>query len=492
MSNSTSLLDQLSTSQAQAEVLANQVLDALSQSALFGRRASACSGLVWGYYGGALWVDGALTAIANGTVTLTNGATNYIEATFAGVVSANTSGFTAGRIPLYEAVTASSAVSSWTDRRIPNWPNPGAISVSIAGAAGDQTLTAAQARAPIIILTGAITGARNIILPAIKAEWIVRNDATGAFDVTVKTAAGTGVVVDAANSTKLYCDGTNIKSAGGGSALPVVDTTEIVKGSSDATKKLRMEVDGFTTGTTRVATWPDKDGTVAMTSDIPGSGAGATDLSENAAGHSGLNYAYNSGVIRSDNTITVVAASSVLLTDAATNYIECSSAGTVSANTIGFTAGKFPMATAVTAASAIGTVTDKRSWVLMVDALATLTGAQTLTNKTLDESNRITGTPGNAQTGTTYTLVLSDAGKLVTLSNASAIALTIPTNDSVAFPVNTRIDLAQLGAGKVTVGGAGVTINSKSGNKSIGAQYVGATLVKTATDTWLLLGDLIA
>jgi hypothetical protein len=96
----------------------------------------------------------------------------------------------------------------------------------------------------------------------------------------------------------------------------------------------------------------------------------------------------------------------------------------------------------------------------------------------------------NAQTGTTYTLVAADAGKMVTLTNASAITLTIPTNASVAFPVNTRIDLLQYGAGQVTVGGAGVTINSSGAKLKLTGQYSGASLWKKATDTWVLIGDL--
>jgi hypothetical protein len=96
----------------------------------------------------------------------------------------------------------------------------------------------------------------------------------------------------------------------------------------------------------------------------------------------------------------------------------------------------------------------------------------------------------NAQTGTSYTLVLTDHTKLVTLSNASAITLTVPPNSSVAFAVGSVIDLAQIGAGRVTVAqGSGVTINATPGLK-LRAQYSGATLRKRATDTWLLFGDL--
>jgi hypothetical protein len=104
----------------------------------------------------------------------------------------------------------------------------------------------------------------------------------------------------------------------------------------------------------------------------------------------------------------------------------------------------------------------------------------------------VTTVPENAQTGTSYTLALTDAGKMVTLSNAAAITLTIPTNASVAFPVDTRIDLLQYGAGQVTVGGSGVTIRSSGSKLKLTGQYSGATLWKKDTDEWVLIGDITA
>ena len=102
------------------------------------------------------------------------------------------------------------------------------------------------------------------------------------------------------------------------------------------------------------------------------------------------------------------------------------------------------------------------------------------------------GSTLNAQTGTTYTLVLADNGKFLTLSNASAITLTVPTNASVAFPVGARIEGAQIGAGQVTISPAGgVTINADPGLK-VAAQYGTWGLVKTATDTWIAYGRLSA
>jgi hypothetical protein len=138
---------------------------------------------------------------------------------------------------------------------------------------------------------------------------------------------------------------------------------------------------------------------------------------------------------------------------------------------------------------------------------ADLTTAQTFTNKTLT-SPTINGatlatstltSPKvnlgiNAQTGTTYTTVLDDNGKLVTQSNASAIATTIPLNSSVAYPVGAQINIAQMGAGQVTISGSvGVTIASTGATATapkLRAQYSTATAVQTATDTWLIMGDI--
>jgi hypothetical protein len=109
-------------------------------------------------------------------------------------------------------------------------------------------------------------------------------------------------------------------------------------------------------------------------------------------------------------------------------------------------------------------------------------GSAELTNLTL-----------NAQTGTTYTLVLTDAQQLVTLSNAGSITATIPPNSSVAFTIGDQVNLMQLGAGQVTVAaGAGVTVSSQGTKLKLNGQYATATAVKVATDSWVLVGNLVA
>ena len=105
----------------------------------------------------------------------------------------------------------------------------------------------------------------------------------------------------------------------------------------------------------------------------------------------------------------------------------------------------------------------------------------------------INATP-NPQTGTTYTTVLADNGKLITLSNASAVAVTIPLNASVAYPVGAQLNFAWVGVGAVTIQGAGgVTINSTGATPAVPAlrvRYSSATAIQTATDTWLVIGDI--
>lgn len=134
-------------------------------------------------------------------------------------------------------------------------------------------------------------------------------------------------------------------------------------------------------------------------------------------------------------------------------------------------------------------VTDGPEWATKLnDALNALNAGKAEETAVTASRGRYVGV--NAQTGTTYTLVLTDQGKMVTLTNAGAITLTVPPNSSVAFPVGAQIDLAAMGVGMVTIApGSGVTVN---GTPSLvtRAQYSAVTLIKLATDTWLAVGDL--
>lgn len=99
----------------------------------------------------------------------------------------------------------------------------------------------------------------------------------------------------------------------------------------------------------------------------------------------------------------------------------------------------------------------------------------------------------NAQTGTSYTLSASDSGKIIEMNNDSANFVTIPLNSTVPFPIGTKIDIVQTGAGATSASFvSGVTLNSDTNKRTINAQWAAVSLVKRDTDTWLLIGALKA
>ena len=209
MSNSTITYDPIVQSQASKEVTANAFFDALSPASFFGRRASTSSGLTWGYYGGTMLVDGALTQLANGTLALSASATNYVEINRSGTISKNTTAYTPGSIPLYTIVTGASTVTSYTDHRAWVQTKDQTSNVSVAVTAADVTLNDAQARCRYLTTTGILTGNRSVIVPN-NWEGIVFCSNTGAFTTTFKTSGGAGIVVAQTKRALLYADGTNV------------------------------------------------------------------------------------------------------------------------------------------------------------------------------------------------------------------------------------------------------------------------------------------
>jgi len=123
------------------------------------------------------------------------------------------------------------------------------------------------------------------------------------------------------------------------------------------------------------------------------------------------------------------------------------------------------------------------------DTLAGIAATQTLTNKTLT-SPKINLTL-NPQTGTTYTLVAADSGKLVTSSNANPVTITVPPS---IFAAGEQINVQSIGAGLTSFAqGAGVTITSTGATSTapiLRAQFSACTIICTASNTFTVIGDL--
>ena len=210
MSDSTSLLTQLTTAQAGKEATVNELFNALGAPSFGGRRQSS-SGLLWDYFGGRILVDGVSTAIANGTVTLTASTTNYVESTRAGVISKNTTAFTPGSIALYKVVTGTATVTSYEDHRPWLKLAPGKLARGITSDA-NITLTYAEALCDILDFTSSatLTVTRAVVLPLAAKQYTVFNNTTGAQSLQFIAATGTGITVANGKRAIIYADGTNI------------------------------------------------------------------------------------------------------------------------------------------------------------------------------------------------------------------------------------------------------------------------------------------
>lgn len=161
-----------------------------------------------------------------------------------------------------------------------------------------------EARCAVLQVTGTLTAARDVTCPTASKLYLVYNNTTGGFAITIKTAAGTGISVANGKKMFVYCDGTNVVDAMnnlpsgtqvGGSDIvtlsasqtltnkvltsPTINTGTLssptvtgtltcadnvfqLQDNGDNTKKLAFELSGITTGNTRTLTIPNASDTI--------------------------------------------------------------------------------------------------------------------------------------------------------------------------------------------------------------------------------------
>jgi hypothetical protein len=512
---------------ASPELPANENFLALKWAGLFGYNPVSSSGLVFGMHGGPMLVDGVLTVIADQTATCTVSTTNYVESTRAGVASVNTTGFTAGKVPLYVVTTSASGVASWVDWR--TWHDlpgvAGRLSKSVAGSA-NVTLTAAEARNQILNFTGALTGSINVIVPNGPQFWTVSNNTTGAFTLTVKTAAGTGIAVTQGKAADLLSDGTNVilgnndAAAIGGSLLAANNLSDV---ANAATARTNLGVDTAIAAAVAGLSWKQ-----AVRAGTTANGTLATAYA-NGQTIDGVTLATGDRILiknqstGADNGIYVVAASGAptRATDAdsgaelvnASVYVSegttladtqwtCTTNATITVDSTSLAFARLTSGGGITAltgdvtASGTGSVAatianDAVSYAKMqnVSAASRLLGRGSAGGS--GDPEELTAGGGlsilatvlqsvfltNAQTGTTYAVVAGDRGKHVTLSNAASIAATIAQAGTSGFEDGYYALLECIGVGAVTLTPTTSTVNGA------------ATLVLTGGMSALLLSD---
>ena len=136
------------------------------------------------------------------------------------------------------------------------------------------------------------------------------------------------------------------------------------------------------------------------------------------------------------------------------------------------------------ASSAVTTSKIAASITLTTPNIGVATGSSLTTQNAV-----IDHTQTNARTNN-YTLVIGDDGTIIETNSTSGIVITVPTNAAAPFIVGTRITILRANTGAAIVAGdTGVTVNATPG-LNLRAQWSAATLLKRATNTWVLMGDL--
>lgn len=156
----------------------------------FVQNSATTTGLTYGYKAGVIRIDNVTTAVAAGTIALTNTATNYVEVTGSGVVSTNTTGFTAGRFPMATIVTSGGVITSVTDKR-------GIINIAPSGitniiqSATSLTLTTVQTLVVMAPTTyGVSVTLQNAATDVPKVDYHRIDNQGGAFPVRILDSTG--------------------------------------------------------------------------------------------------------------------------------------------------------------------------------------------------------------------------------------------------------------------------------------------------------------
>lgn len=175
----------------------------------FGYKRNTTTGLTVGFYGGVIISGGALTTIADGTVALTDATTNYVERTKAGVVSKNTSGFSADKIPMFTAVTAAGAVTTVTDKREGNVFGDvvaigGITSGSVGGTLGSLTLKGTTSGSATLTVDATVTKVTLDKPLDLGANALTAGQGVYSDNVTVTSASTKGFVVNSTDAASFH------------------------------------------------------------------------------------------------------------------------------------------------------------------------------------------------------------------------------------------------------------------------------------------------
>ena len=211
MSDSTTPFGTVSNSQGNQTAKANALFDACVPTAIYANKVATTSGLTFAFHGGKISVNGVVTVIADGTVTLAASTTNYVEANpSTGAVTKNVSAYTPGYWRIGRAVTGTAAITTWYDDRFLNFGKQISLLTKAFPSDANYTLLAAEADVDYIkVSSGTITATRDLVVPiSFPKQWTVIN--ANAQSVRIIGATGTGITIATNKTAIVMADGTNV------------------------------------------------------------------------------------------------------------------------------------------------------------------------------------------------------------------------------------------------------------------------------------------
>lgn len=384
-----------------------------------------------------------------------------------------------------------------------------ALTESVAIPATDGVLavgaTDMLSAAQLVLVHGDETADFTAELAAIKRELIITNST--AYDVTVAcSGAGSGAgeaIIDAGASAKVYCDGTQIFAVAGGSGAPgvnvftgLLDAPSSYSGAAGRGLRVNATATGLEFGSPSAVTLLNYQAGTSYTLTL--ADAGALVALDNAAPITLSVPADADELIPTGSEIQLLQMGDGQVTVDAPSGVDVLTNSSLSLHSRYAVARLRKLDADVWLLEGrLAGLADVTSFIGLDDVPASYAGAAGRVVRVNGAADGLEfGGAGadlsiNAQTGTTYTLALADAGGLVTFDNSSAITVEVPESSTVAFPVGTQILLAQINAGQVTVTPESSNVDILSPEttslRKVGAQ---AALVQIATDVWLLEGNL--